>query len=222
MINRLKQYDWKRYNISLLCVVIVLCLISALAVYLAGGAEDGMSYMKSQLFGMGLGLFIVAFLSMLDYHFVCQFSVVYYIVGILLTAATHSPLGTNNNTDAVRWIKLGSITFQPSELMNIILIITLATLFSKFQSKLTPWKVYLIACILTIIPVGVIMTQPDLSSSLVSVFILIVMIFVAGISYRFLVPVILLGIPIGAVLFWYIQQPGNIILHGYHYDRVIA
>ena len=37
MINRIKQYDWKRYNISLLGVVLVLCMISAFAVRLAGG-----------------------------------------------------------------------------------------------------------------------------------------------------------------------------------------
>ena len=41
MINRIKQYDWKRYNISLLGVVLVLCMISAFAVRLAGGEDDG-------------------------------------------------------------------------------------------------------------------------------------------------------------------------------------
>ena len=69
MINRLKQYDWKRYNISLLGVVLVLCMISAFAVRLAGGEDDGMSYMKGQIMGICMGIVIIAILSVLDYHF---------------------------------------------------------------------------------------------------------------------------------------------------------
>ena len=56
MINRIKQYDWKRYNISLLGVVLVLCMISAFAVRLAGGEDDGMSYMKGQIMGICMGI----------------------------------------------------------------------------------------------------------------------------------------------------------------------
>lgn len=120
MINKIKQYDWKKYNYSLLIVVIFLCTISAFTVKLAGGDEAGMRYMRNQLVGMVLGLIIVAGLSMLDYHFICKFTILYYPAGLLLTAATHTALGTNNHTDAVRWIQLGGITFQPSELMKII------------------------------------------------------------------------------------------------------
>ena len=79
--------------------------------------------MKGQIAGLILGLFIVMILSLFDYHFICQFTAIYYICGVLLTLATHSPLGTSNNTDVKRWIKLGPITFQPVELMKIILIL---------------------------------------------------------------------------------------------------
>ena len=43
MINRIKQYDWKKYNVSLLCIVIILCLIGTFSVKLAGGEEHGIS-----------------------------------------------------------------------------------------------------------------------------------------------------------------------------------
>ncbi len=66
MINRIKKYDWKKYNFSLLCVVIVICLIGAFCVKLAGGEEKGMSFMKGQIAGLILGLFIVMILSLLD------------------------------------------------------------------------------------------------------------------------------------------------------------
>lgn len=222
MINKIKQYDWKKYNYSLLLVVIILCILSAFTVKLAGGEESGMSFMKSQLFGMFLGLVVVAILSLVDYHFICRFTVVYFLVGILLTAATHSPIGTDNGTDADRWIAIGGITFQPSELMKIILIITLATFFVKMQSRLERFSTLILAVVITGVPVLLIMSQPDLSSSLVAVFVLVVMVIISGLSYKILAPIFALGIPISIVLFWYIQQPYNVLLRNYQYKRVMA
>lgn len=222
MINKIKQYDWKKYNYSLLVVVIALCLLSAFTVNLAGGEDKGMGYMKSQLVGMVLGLIIVAVLSFLDYHFICKFAAIYYIVGILLTAATHSPIGTNNGTDATRWIAIGGITFQPTELMKILLILTLAAVFVKLRNRLDRVSTLLIVAAVTAVPVLLIMSQPDLSSSLVAVFILFVMVFVSGLSYKILVPIIGCGIPLSIVLFWYIQQPYNFILKNYQYKRIMA
>lgn len=222
MINRIKQYDWKKYNFSLLCVVVVICLIGAFCVKLAGGEEMGAALMKGQLTGLAMGIVILIVLSLFDYHFICQFTPLYYVAGILLTAATHSPLGTDNNTDVYRWVKLGPITLQPTELMKIILILTLATLYTKLKSKTDRASTLFIAVIVAMGPVAVILVQPDLSSSLVAVFITVVLVFAAGTAYKILVPIIALGIPAGAVLFWYIQQPDNFILKGYQYKRIYA
>ncbi len=222
MINRIKQYDWKKYNFSLLCVVIVICLIGAFCVKLAGGEEKGMALMKGQITGLILGLVLLIILSVIDYHFICQFTPLYYVAGILLTAATHSPLGTDNGTDVNRWVKLGPITFQPTEIMKIILILTLATLYTKLRSKTDRVSTLLIAGIVAAVPVAVILIQPDLSSSLVAVFITVVFIFAAGTAYKILMPIIMLGIPASLVLFWYVQQPGNFILRGYQFRRIYA
>lgn len=225
MLNRIKQYDWRQYNVSLLCIVILLCLISAFSVYLAGGEDKGMVYMKGQIVGMIMGLVIILFLSLMDYHFICRFVGIYYCIGIALTAATYSPIGVTNDKKAARWINLAGITFQPSELMKIILIMTLAVMFAKNQNKNRQLRYMIPMMLVTAVPVALIVNQPDLSSSLVSVFILVCMIFIAGISYRVLVPIVLLGIPIGLVGFWYIQQPGNLIFRNpedYHYLRIMA
>lgn len=220
MIKRIKQYDWKKYNFSLLIVVVVISLIGAFCVKLAGGEKMGMSLMKGQITGIMLGLFVVAFLSVMDYHFICRFAPVYYIFGILLTAATHSPLGTDNGTGVNRWVKLGPLSFQPVELMKIILILTLATLYMKLKNKVDRVSTLFIIVITTMIPVAVILMQPDLSSSLVAVFIMVVLVFAAGTSYKILTPIVASGIPAGLVLFWYIQQPGNFLLRGYQYERI--
>lgn len=222
MINRIKQYDWKKYNFSLLCVVIVICMIGAFSVKLAGGEESGMSLMRGQIVGVVLGLFVVAFLSVFDYHFICQFTALYYVAGILLTLATHTPLGTDNNTGVYRWIKVGPISFQPTELMKIILILTLATVYSKLKSKVDKVSTLVIIVVVTMIPAVSILIQPDLSSSLVAIFIMVILVFAAGTTYKILTPIIIVGIPLSLVLFWYIQQPGNKLLHGYQYNRIHA
>lgn len=222
MINRIRQYDWKKYNFSLLCVVVILCILGLYCVRMAGGTTKGASLMKGQLVGLILGLIIVAIVSVIDYHFICQFCVVYYIVGILLTLAVHTPLGTDNYTGTYRWIKLGPITFQPTELMKIILIITLAALFSRLHSKLDKVSTLVKVCVVSAIPVLAILTQPDLSSSLVGVFIMCVMIFIGEVSYRIIVPILIALVPICGFLAWYVQIPGNLILHNYQYNRIQA
>ena len=222
MINRIRQYDWKKYNFSLLCVVVTLCILGVYCVRMAGGTDKGYSLMKGQVVGLIFGLFIVAIVSVIDYHFICQFSIVYYIVGILLTLAVHTPLGTDNNTGTYRWIKLGPISFQPTELMKIILIITLATLFAALHSKLDKFSSVIKICIVAIVPIFAILTQPDLSSSLVGVFIMCIMIFIGGVTYRIIVPVLIAAVPVSIFLGWYIQIPHNFILHGYQYNRIQA
>lgn len=223
MLNRLKQYDWRNFNYSLIIVVVILCLISAFTLKLAGGETDGMRYMRNQLIGMVLGIFTVAVLSVVDYHFICRFVAVYYVLGIVLTACTKTSLGTDLDTGSYRWIRIGrSFTFQPTELMKIIFILSLAVVFVKLQKQLDHFSTLIIAGLVTLFPFGVILIQPDLSSSLVVIFVMIVMIFAAGTTYRILAPVFAAGIPIGLILFWYVQQPGNLLLKGYQYNRIFA
>lgn len=222
MINRIRQYDWKKYNFSLLCVVIILCILGLFCVKMAGGTTKGASLMKGQLLGLILGLFVVAVVSVIDYHFICQFSIIYYIIGILLTLAVHTSLGTDNKTGTYRWIQVGPVSFQPTELMKIILIITLAALFAKLHSKMDRVSTVVKICIVSAIPILAILTQPDLSSSLVGVFIMCMMVFVGGVTYRIIVPILIAAVPISALLAWYIQIPGNLILRGYQYNRIQA
>lgn len=223
MLNRLKQYDWRNFNYSLIIVVVILCLFSAFILKLAGGAEDGARYMRNQLIGMFLGLFVIAFLSVMDYHFICRFVPLYYVVGVLLVIMTKVPgIGTELDTGAYRWIRIGSLTFQPSELLKIIFILTLAALFGKIRKQLDQFRSLVWVALLTLPAFGAVVLQPDLSSSLVVLFVMLVMTFAAGVTYRVLAPVIAIGLPVTLILYWYVQQPGNIILQGYQYNRIFA
>jgi Bacterial cell division membrane protein len=219
----LKQYDWKRYNGSLVIVVIILCCLSAYLVKLAGGETDGASFFKKQLMGLVLGLFIVAIISIIDYHFICRFVMIYYIIGTLLVAATIIPgIGTDLQTGSYRWINLGFTNLQPSELCKIILILTFAVLFTNLRDKMDRISTLLIGLLLLAIPVGIILKQSNLSSALVMMFIFSMMIFAAGISYKIILPILAVGLPSSLVLFWYIQQPYQKLLNKYQANRILG
>lgn len=224
---KFKQYDWRRYNFSLLAIVIILCVCSAYFVKFAMGEEEGDSYFKRQIVAMIIGIFIAVFISLVNYSRVCDFVIIYYIIGTLMAAATRlSPLGTDLGTDSYRWLKLPGVNFQPSELCKIIIILTLSAFFVKMQEKMDSWKTFFLALIITMLPTGFILIQSDLSSSLVIIFIFAMMIFAAGLAYKIVIPLLAVGIPSLFGILWFLDQPiaKSIIpkKHWYQVNRVVG
>lgn len=222
-----KQYDWKRYNFSLLIVVIVLCICSAYFVKFAMGEEEGATYFKRQIIAMIAGLLIAIFVSIMNYRRICEFVIVYYIIGTLMVAATRlSPLGTNMGTDSYRWLKLPGLNFQPSEICKIIVILTLSVFFIKMEEKMDSWKTFFLGFLITILPTAFILIQSDLSSSLVIIFVFAMMVFAAGLAYKIVIPILAIGIPSFIGIIWFLDQPiaKSIIPkdHWYQVDRVVG
>lgn len=218
----LKQYNLKRYNFSLIIVVMILCIMSAYFVKFAGNIDGvGGSYFKRQLIGAIACLIIAIIISFIDYHYVCAFVGIYYVVGTILAAATRlSPLGTDLETDSYRWIRLPGVNFQPSEICKIIIILTLAVFFTKFNEDINKFRTIALAIIIMAVPTFFILIQSDLSSSVVIMFVFCVMIFAAGLSYKIVVPTLILSVPTVIALFWYIQQPFQKLLKDYQLKRV--
>lgn len=224
---KFKQYDWRRYNFSLLVVVIILCVCSAYFVKFAMGEENGSSYFKRQIIAMIIGVLIAIFISIMDYSRICDFVIIYYILGTLMAAATRlSPLGTNMGTDSYRWLKLPGLNFQPSEICKIIVILSLAVFFVKMQEKMDSWKTFFLGFLITMLPTGFILIQSDLSSSLVIIFIFAMMIFAAGLAYKIVIPLLAVGIPSLFGIVWFLDQPiAKTIIpekHWYQVNRVVG
>jgi len=218
-----KQYDFKRYNIFLLIIVTITGVLGANFVKLASGEELGPSAFKKQMFGFFLGLLFAIMISLIDYHFVCKFVIFYYILGVLMAAATKfSPIGTDLTTGSWRWIKLPGINLQPSELCKIILILTLAVFFTKFEEYMDKFRIFLIGGFIMILPTAFILVQSDLSSSIVMMFIFCMMIFAAGLSYKIIGALFAVGVPTFIVAFWYVQQPYQKLLDFYQQGRILG
>lgn len=217
-----KQYNWKKLSASLVSVVMVLCMCSAVLVRCAADQQFKNSYFKGQIITMFAGLAVMTVVALIDYHFICRFVWFYYIVGTIMVFLTkHPPLGTDLSTGSWRWLYIG-FNFQPSEIVKIILILTLAVYFEWRIEKMDRFTTLIFGGLITILPTFFIMIQSDLSSSLVMLFIFAIMAYASGLSYKIIGSVLAVVIPSVVALFWYIQQPWQDLLHGYQYRRIAS
>ncbi len=220
MLKYFKQYDFKRYNFILVMIVIVLGMIGVFLISRVH-TDDTRLYLK-HLVGIIGGMMGVVVLSLIDYHIISSFYLVFYVINLVLLALVKfSSFGIVLNNSR-RWLDLGFTSFQPSELSKIIIIIFAAKLFTIFRQKINKAWVLLLAVISVGLPTGLILIQTNLSTSLVIMFIFATMIFASGLSWKIILPVILIGIPAVMGFFWYIQQDYQVILKPYQRNRVLS
>ena len=113
-----------------------------------------------------------------------------YTVGVILLVAV-AIFGITKKGSR-RWINLG-VVIQPSEILKIALPLMLAAWFQKREGQLRPFD-FAVALLILGIPVGLIMKQPDLGTSLLVLAAGLAVIFFAGLQWRWILPPIVLGV----------------------------
>lgn len=149
------------------------------------------------------------------------FAVPLYTLGVTLLIAV--ALFGLTKKGARRWLNVG-VVIQPSEIMKIAMPLMLAWWFQKREGQLRPLD-FLVAGLLLLVPVGLIMRQPDLGTSILVLAAGVAVIFFAGLSWWLIIPPILLGlIGIGMVVGFSadlcadgVRWP---ILHDYQQQRI--
>ncbi|MGI6002025.1 MAG: FtsW/RodA/SpoVE family cell cycle protein [Lachnospiraceae bacterium] len=210
------RYNLHMFDIPLLAAVLA---VSVIGVYVINSAADG--YAGRQAAGIVAGLIIAVFLSLVDYNYIAKFDRVLYAINIvMLIAVLLFGVGANG---ARRWFSVGPLgAFQPSELSKLFMIIIFASFISRSRDKMGSFKNFLKLLIIYMIPVGLIVVEPDLSTSIVFVFLFIIMMFVGELGTRIILWILGISVPTLALFFWYIQQPGQKLLHGYQLSRVLS
>lgn len=211
----LKQYEFKNYNFRLL---ILLIAVSVLGVLFVGSARS--SLQNKQIMGLALGLVALLVVSLMDYSYILNFYWVLYFLNIILLVLVKF-IGDDAG-GAVRWVEIAGIRFQPSEFSKILLILFFAKFFAKYQERLNTVKILAITGVLIVIPLYLIKSQPALSTSIVVALIFCVLIFMAGLSYKIVISVLAVGIPIVVIGISLILQPDQKILLGYQSNRILA
>ena len=190
----LKQYKLRNYKFQLVIAIMALNIIGIL---LIGSARH--SVQKMQICGFIAGVFMMTVISLMDYSFILRFRWLYYVGIVGLLGLIMIPGIGDNSNGAQRWIDLGVVRFQPSELAKIVIILFFAGYFAKYEENLNTLKILLISFGLVGIPLLLIYKQPDTSTTIAIALIFISLLFIAGLSYKIIVPVLGISIPVGII-----------------------
>ena len=158
--------------------------------------------------------------SLIDYNWLLNFYWLEYFVGIALLLAVE--VVGQSAGGATRWLNLGFVQFQPSDVEKIILILFYAKLFQKYEEKLNTFKMILFFIITLGIPVYLIYRQPNLSTSILTLLLFCSMIFIAGLSYKIIGGILAVCIPAGILFFGTMIRQGSSFFLAYQMQRILA
>ncbi len=148
---------------------------------------------------MLLALAVLFIAAQVPPHRLLQLAVPLYVLGVALLIVTALPGVGITKKGATRWLDVGMV-IQPSEILKIAVPLMLAWWFQRREGQLRVAD-FLVAGALLLLPVGLIMKQPDLGTSLLVLAAGLYVIFFAGLSWKLIVPVLLVGaLAIGAIV----------------------
>lgn len=211
-----KPYHLKDYKFTLILTVLSLTILGILVI---GSAKE--SVQSKQIIGLALGLVLMVVISLIDYQWVLKLYWLLYIGNIVLLGITLSPLGTAVN-GAQRWIDLGFTNFQPSELTKILMILFFSKFLSNHEEDLNNFKTIVMAVALLVPNLILILMQPDLSTTISIALVFCVLMYVGGLSYRFIGTVIAIIIPVAIIFLSIVVQPNQPFLKDYQQRRILA
>jgi len=214
----LKQYRLRDYNFRLVLWVLALSVIGIL---LVGSAKA--SLQPRQTIGVIAGAVMMIIVSMFDFSWILNFYWILYVLNLGMLAAVL--VFGNSSHGAQRWISIGGFTFQPAELSKIILIIFFAQYFMKHENDLNKPKIFIRSVLLIILPLALIIAQPDLKDTIIIFLLFAIMYFIAGLSLKTIGTILAIVIPAAVIFLFAVTQTdssGNGLLKSYQRQRIMA
>lgn len=211
----IKQYKLRFYNFKL---IFLLAITSIIGIILVGTAKS--SLMSKQILGVLMGTFIMIFLSLLDYSWIMNFQWIMYFFNIAMLVGVRL-FGSNVN-GAARWIKIGPIQFQPTELSKIIIILFFAKFFMDHEENMNSLKTLVKAVVLLAIPLFLIYEQPDMKNTITILIVFCILVYIAGTSYKIIFTVILIMIPVLIIFLSIVIQPDQTLIQDYQRNRIMS
>jgi rod shape determining protein RodA len=195
---------WQRIHVDVLLLLCILALMTLglFVVYSAGGQEMAIVYRQITRLGIALlVMFAIAQIPPLSYQ---KWAVPFFVLGLLLLVAVL--LFGHVGKGAQRWLDLGFMKFQPSEIMKLIVPIMIAWYVSQYDLPVKISKI-IIAFILVLLPTLLIAKQPDLGTSLLIACSGIFVIFLAGASWKLIGTCVGLASAFAPILWMFLMKP---------------
>ena len=191
----------KNLRIDLLVVTILLTIFGLIEIYSATSTYHTLYYFKKQLIWGIISIFGMIFFTIFDYKHLKDYAIPLYILNILLLILVL--IIGKKVMGAKRWIDIGPLNFQPSELLKITSIILIAKYFSdiKQENNFSILKI-IDLIILLLFPICLVIIQPDLGTGLLVLLVSCSMILFVGIKKSSLLKIFILGC-LSLPFFWH-------------------
>lgn len=216
-----KKEDFKNIDYWIVLSMFALIGIGILAISSATSYSGDMSTLKDQVSFFVMGLILMLFVMAIDYHFLGEWYLpIYILINLVLLSVFFIGKDVNG---ATRWINLGPVSLQPSEFAKIGIILCTAKLLEKYNDKINNLSSILIIGLFQFVPFILVNRQPNLSTSLVILGILVVQLFVSKLDIKIMLTTA--GIAIvgaGIILSYVIGNPNQKLLPSYQRDRIIT
>ena len=207
IITQILQNLFKHIDSFLMACLLFTLMIGLFVLYSASGESS--ERVLAQAINIGVATSVMLFVANISPQNLERIAVPLYILGVLLLLAVE--LFGHTSHGATRWLNLGFIKIQPSEIMRISVPMMLAWFFAKREASAS-FADFMIAAALLLSPVALIMKQPDLGTSLLVCASGFYVLFLAGLSWKFLVGGAV-GLGALAPIFWS-------MLHDYQRRRI--
>ena len=168
-------------------VSIVLVTVYGLIVSFSATAADPDYNFTRQLGGVFVGIVVMLLLWRFDFRQLADYTMVFMVLNVVLILSPHLPLIGVESNGALSWVHLGPIRFQPGEFAKVTVILMDACIMARYRGKLDDLREYLKALGLMSVPFVCIMTQPDLGTGLVYLFIAGIALLIGGTRPKFLI-----------------------------------
>ena len=182
------------FDYLLILVVLILVALGVLFIYSSSINSEGVSFTNEyikQIIWASIGFVIMIFVTLYDFRKTESFTPYLYVFLILLLVYTRI-FGRYVN-GAKSWIGIGEFGVQPSEFGKIFFILFLARFLDE-SKKMNQFKRFVYAIGVLIVPMGLILIQPDLGTASVYIPIFLTMCFIAGIPIKYILYVLAFGI----------------------------
>ena len=136
-----RQYQLRDFKLRLVVFVYTITILGILVIGSARAENQ-----KQQVIGMVLGTIAMLVFALIDYHYMLNFYWLIYVFNLVLLLGVEL-MGTKVN-GARRWLDLGFVRFQPSDLTKLLLILFFARFFTKYRESINSWKVIMASGVL--------------------------------------------------------------------------
>ena len=188
-------------NWPFLIVIVLLVSYGLVVVYSAVSADEDYSFTR-QLAGVAVGAIAMALIWAFDYRRLSEYTTLFLILNIVLILSPHVPGIGVNTMGATSWVKVGPLPqLQPGEFAKITVILLDASIMARYQGRLEDAREYCKAVGLMLVPFVCIMTQPDLGTGLVYLFIGAIALVVGGARPKYLLISLAIGVALIVIVF---------------------